>query len=67
MRLVSFLVGVGVGAAAAILTAPASGEEVRSAIRDKASDVADDVRNKVSKMTNRHRTSDAAFTGTDGD
>jgi len=63
----SFVGGIAVGVGMGILFAPASGEEVRSAIRDKASDVADDVRNKVSKMTNRHRTSDAAFTGTDGD
>ncbi|MFY9906888.1 MAG: YtxH domain-containing protein [Terriglobales bacterium] len=62
-----FLGGIGVGVGLGILFAPLSGEEVRGAIRDKAADVRNDVKNKVSKMKNRYRTSDAPFTGTDGD
>jgi gas vesicle protein len=60
----SFVGGIAVGVGLGILFAPVSGEEARSAIREKASNV----RDKVSEMTNRYRTGgDAAFTGTDGD
>jgi gas vesicle protein len=61
----SFVGGIAVGVGLGILFAPASGEEMRGAIRDKASEV----RDKVSEMTNRYSKSgaDAAFTGTDGD
>lgn len=59
----SFIGGIGVGIGLGILFAPMSGEEARSAIRDRAVDV----KNKVSEMTGRYRGSDAAFTGTDGD
>lgn len=51
MRVISFLVGVGVGAGLALLFAPSSGEEIRGRLMDKAkqgrryvSDRADDVR-----------------------
>jgi gas vesicle protein len=65
----SFIGGIGVGVGLGILFAPASGEEVRGAIRDKAFDVKNNVKKKVNEMTNRYRTSgaDAAFTGTEGD
>jgi gas vesicle protein len=64
-----FVGGVGVGVGLGILFAPASGEEMRDALRDKATDVTNDVKEKVSKMTNRYRASKTgpAFTGTDGD
>ena len=59
----SFIGGVGLG----ILFAPLSGEEMRGVIRDKAADVTNNVKNKVSNMKSRYGASDAAFTGTDGD
>jgi gas vesicle protein len=63
----SFIGGIGVGVGLGILFAPLSGEEMRGVIRDKAADVTNDVKNKVSNMKSRYRASDAAFTGTDGD
>ncbi len=63
----SFIGGIGVGVGLGILFAPCSGEEMRDVIRDKAVDVTNDVKNKVSNMKNRYRASDPAFTGTDGD
>jgi len=63
----SFIGGIGVGVGLGILFAPFSGEEMRGVIRDKAADVTNDVKTKVSNMKSRYRASDAAFTGTDGD
>jgi hypothetical protein len=65
----SFIVGIGVGVG--MLMAPASGEETRSAIRDKAVDIKNDIKNKVSDMgagTARFRSSatSAPATGTEG-
>jgi gas vesicle protein len=63
----SFIGGIGVGVGLGILFAPFSGEEMRGVIRDKATDVTNDVKAKVSNMKNRYRASDATFTGTEGD
>lgn len=63
----SFIGGIGVGVGLGILFAPFSGEEMRGVIRDKASDVTNDVKSKVSNMKNRYHASDPPFTGTDGD
>lgn len=63
----SFIGGIGVGVGLGILFAPLSGEEVRGVIRDKAADVTNEVKTKVSNMKNRYRGPEAAFTGTEGD
>lgn len=42
----SFLIGLGLGVAAGLLFAPASGEETRQQLADKASEVADEVKEK---------------------
>jgi hypothetical protein len=70
----TFLIGIGVGVGAGMLLAPVSGEEARSAIRDKAMGM----KNKAMDMTergtgdystssSRFRTGAAAPTGTTGD
>ena len=43
---VSFAAGVGVGVAAGMLLAPASGEEIRNSITDKVQDISDKVRGR---------------------
>jgi YtxH-like protein len=57
--LLMFAAGVGVGVGAAILLAPASGEEIRSQIGQKVQDMGDRVKNRFSSATGRP-------TGTEG-
>ena len=52
--------GVGVGIGAAILFAPASGQEIRSSISDKVQDIGDRVRDRFSSSVSRD------MTGTEG-
>jgi hypothetical protein len=48
-NIVSFAAGVGVGIGAAILFAPASGEEIRNQIGEKVQDIGDRVRDRFSR------------------
>jgi hypothetical protein len=59
-NVLTFAAGVGVGIGAAILFAPASGQEIRSQIGDKVQDISDKVRDRFSSETRR------AGTGTEG-
>jgi YtxH-like protein len=47
-KAIALAIGVGIGVGIGLLIAPASGEETRSDIADKVSDIADKVREKVS-------------------
>ncbi len=58
-NVLTFAAGVGVGIGAAMLLAPASGEELRSQIGDKVHDIGDRVRDRFSSETSRS-------TGTEG-
>jgi hypothetical protein len=58
-NIVTFAAGVAVGAGAAMLLAPASGEEIRSQIGDKVQDIRDRVKSRFSDVT-------SAATGTEG-
>ncbi len=49
-RIVGFLLGMGVGAGLGILLAPASGNEIRESVRDKAVGVRDKIRRSVTSM-----------------
>ena len=49
-RMTLFLVGMGIGATAAILMAPASGEETRRKIKKRASDAADLVQDRANAL-----------------
>jgi gas vesicle protein len=59
-NVLTFAAGVGVGIGAAILFAPASGQEIRSQIGDKVQDISGRVRDRFSSETHR------AGTGTEG-
>jgi gas vesicle protein len=59
-NVLTFAAGVGVGIGAAILFAPASGEEIRGQIGDKVHDIRDRVRDRFSSETRQ------AGTGTEG-
>jgi gas vesicle protein len=48
-NVLTFVAGVGVGIGAAMLFAPASGEEIRSQIGDKVQDIGDRVRERFSR------------------
>jgi hypothetical protein len=61
-NILTFAAGVGVGVGAAMLFAPASGEEIRSQIGEKVQDISDRVRDKFSSASEGRR--DA--TGTEG-
>ena len=50
-NVLTFVAGVGVGVGAAILFAPASGEETRNSISDKVQDIGDRVRERFSTRT----------------
>lgn len=50
-NVLTFVAGVGVGIGAALLFAPASGEEIRGQIGDKVQDIGDRVREKFSNRT----------------
>jgi gas vesicle protein len=52
----SFLVGLGVGLGLGVLFAPMSGEETRSNIRDRATDLADQARDTYEQGRDRVRT-----------
>ncbi|HEV3306859.1 MAG TPA: YtxH domain-containing protein [Candidatus Sulfotelmatobacter sp.] len=56
-NVLTFVAGVGVGIGAALLFAPASGEEIRGQIGDKVHDIGDRVRERFSSRTS---------TGTEG-
>lgn len=56
-NVLTFVGGVGVGVGAALLFAPASGEEIRGQIGDKVQDIGDRVRERFSTRTS---------TGTEG-
>jgi hypothetical protein len=45
-----FAAGVGVGAGAALLLAPASGEDIRNSIGEKVQDISDKVKGRVSSQ-----------------
>lgn len=49
-RVTGFLLGVGVGAGLGILLAPASGHETREAVRGKAADLTNKIRQSVATM-----------------
>jgi gas vesicle protein len=51
-----FAAGLGVGVAAGILFAPASGEETRGSVRDKVEDISDRVRDRFAPSTKRRAT-----------
>jgi hypothetical protein len=57
-NVLTFVAGVGVGVGAALLFAPASGEEIRGQIGDKVQDIGDRVRERFS--------SSRTATGTEG-
>ena len=59
-NVLTFAAGVGVGIGAAILFAPASGEEIRSQIGERVQDIGERVRDRFSSETRR------ASTGTEG-
>ena len=48
-KVVALLIGVGIGVGIGVLIAPASGEETRADITDKASDFSNRIRENVSK------------------
>ena len=56
-NVLTFVAGVGVGVGAALLFAPASGEEIRGQIGDKVQDIGDRMRERFSSR---------ASTGTEG-
>ncbi len=45
-----FAAGIGVGAGAALLLAPGSGEDLRNSIGEKVQDISDKVKNRVSSQ-----------------
>ena len=49
--ILTFIVGLGIGAAAALLLAPQSGDELRSEISGRFNDEVDNVRGKVRRAT----------------
>jgi gas vesicle protein len=46
-NVLTFAAGLGIGIGAGVLLAPASGEEIRSSVRDKVEDIGDRVRDQV--------------------
>ncbi len=58
-NVMTFVAGVGVGVGAALLFAPASGEEIRGQIGEKVQDISDRVRDRFSSETK-------SATGTEG-
>ena len=59
----SFIGGIGVGVGLGLLLAPASGEETRSALRDKVVNL----KNRVAAESTGYRTMHSSSTGTGGD
>ena len=67
-RLAYFCLGMGVGTGVALLFAPASGQETRDVIRDRAGNVKKKVSDAAATATTRFRQSTGAqATGTQGD
>ena len=62
-NVLTFAAGVGVGVGAAMLFAPASGEEIRSQIGEKVKDMGDRVRDRFSSVSSETR---RASSGTEG-
>jgi hypothetical protein len=62
-NILTFAAGVGVGVGAAILFAPASGEEIRNQIGEKVQDIGERVRDRFSSAASETRRS---ATGTEG-
>ncbi len=62
-NVVTFAAGLAIGAGAAMLLAPASGEEIRGTIGDKVQDIGDRVRSRFSSEVKEVKT---AATGTEG-
>jgi hypothetical protein len=62
-NILTFAAGVGVGVGAAILFAPASGEEIRNQIEEKVQGIGDRVRDRFSSAASQTRRS---ATGTEG-
>jgi len=62
-NVVTFAAGLAIGAGAAMLLAPASGEEIRGTIGDKVQDIGDRVRSHFSSEVKEVKT---AATGTEG-
>lgn len=62
-NVLTFAAGVGVGVGAALLFAPASGEEIRGQIGDRVQDISERVRDKFSSASAQTRRS---ATGTEG-
>jgi gas vesicle protein len=62
-NILMFTAGVGVGVAAGMLLAPASGDEIRDAIGDKVHDIGDRVRDRFSAVS--RATTNRAATGTE--
>ncbi len=60
-NVLTFVAGVGVGVATAVLFAPASGDEIRSQIGEKVHDIRDRVRDRFSES------SAGPATGTEGE
>jgi gas vesicle protein len=59
----SFLVGLGIGIGLGVLFAPMSGEQTRSTIRDRASDLADTARETLEQGRERVRSGISAMCG----
>lgn len=65
-RVTSLLAGVGIGMGVGMLLAPAAGEDTRAAIRDKVTDVKNNVGDIAARATRAARSSDIRSTGTLG-
>lgn len=66
-RTTSLLAGVGVGVAVAMLFAPASGEETRAKLREKAMDAKSSVEGIAARATRGRAPAAGMSTGTQGD
>jgi len=66
-RVTSLLAGVGIGVGVGMMLAPASGEETRAALRDKVTDVKNNVGNFASRANRMRPSTDVRSTGTIGD
>jgi gas vesicle protein len=66
---INFLGGIGLGLGLGVLFAPVSGEEARTALREKVGDIKNDIKSKVSDIATRSRsnTVNSPATGTSGD
>ena len=60
-NVIAFGAGVGVGVAAGMLLAPASGEELRDTIGDKVSDIGDRVRTRFSSEVKKATGTDSGL------